>query len=157
LLIALIKFWCAELGASKEKKTILKGQHSCEVLQKQLDRYVILNPLIYARHRFIEKYLLCGKCHYPETSMYLKQKNLHARCRACGHDQMLDSTHRAGSYLANELPKNMSEIDIQNAGGAAQDQTDGKKKSKKTKKDETKEEETETAPMEKKKKEETLD
>jgi translation initiation factor 2 beta subunit (eIF-2beta)/eIF-5 len=35
---ALIKFWCAELGASKEKTTILKGDHKPDVLQKTLDR-----------------------------------------------------------------------------------------------------------------------
>ena len=35
---ALIKYWCAELGASKEKKTILKGQHNYESLLKCLDK-----------------------------------------------------------------------------------------------------------------------
>jgi len=36
--LALIKFWCAELGASKEKTTILKGQHNYETLLKTLDK-----------------------------------------------------------------------------------------------------------------------
>lgn len=36
--IALIKYWCAELGASKEKTTILKGQHDYHVLLKTLDK-----------------------------------------------------------------------------------------------------------------------
>ena len=35
---AIIKYWCAELGASKEKKTILKGQHNYETLLKCLDK-----------------------------------------------------------------------------------------------------------------------
>jgi hypothetical protein len=35
---AIIKFWCNELGASKEQKTILKGQHKYEDLLVQLDR-----------------------------------------------------------------------------------------------------------------------
>lgn len=35
---AIIKFWCAELGASKEKTTILKGQHNYETLLKFLDK-----------------------------------------------------------------------------------------------------------------------
>lgn len=44
--------------------------------------------------------------------MYIKQKtNLHAKCRACGNDQILDSMHRAGIQLMKKLPKNMSEID----------------------------------------------
>jgi hypothetical protein len=36
--IAIIKFFCAELGASSEKSTILKGQHNFETLQKSLDK-----------------------------------------------------------------------------------------------------------------------
>lgn len=36
--LAIMKFWCAELGASKEKKSILKGQHSYETLLKALDK-----------------------------------------------------------------------------------------------------------------------
>jgi len=35
---AIIKFLCAELGASKEKKSILKGQHNYETLLVQLDK-----------------------------------------------------------------------------------------------------------------------
>jgi hypothetical protein len=29
--------------------------------------------------------------------MYLKQKQLASKCRACGHINNLDSTHRAGA------------------------------------------------------------
>lgn len=35
---AIIKFLCAELGASKEKTTILKGQHNYDTLLKFLDK-----------------------------------------------------------------------------------------------------------------------
>lgn len=83
---AIIKYWCAELGASKEKKSILKGQHNFETLQKFLDK-------------FIEKYLLCQKCKYPETTMYVIKKNLQSKCRACGNINNLDSNHRAGAQL----------------------------------------------------------
>ena len=36
--LAIIKYMCAELGASKEKTTILKGQHNYETLLKTLDK-----------------------------------------------------------------------------------------------------------------------
>lgn len=36
--LAIIKYWCAELGASKEKTTILKGQHNYDTLLKFLDK-----------------------------------------------------------------------------------------------------------------------
>jgi hypothetical protein len=31
--------------------------------------------------------------------MFIKQKKLMAKCRACGNEQQLDSTHRAGTHL----------------------------------------------------------
>lgn len=78
--------------------------------------------------------------------MFIKQKQLFAKCRACGHSSALDSTHRAGAQLMKQLPKDMSEIEGVDPGA------------KKTKKD-PKEEEKADAPekKEKKKKEENLD
>lgn len=43
--------------------------------------------------------------------MYIKQKRLMSKCRACGTENMLDDTHRAGTQLMKNLPKDMSEID----------------------------------------------
>jgi hypothetical protein len=37
-LLAIIKYWCAELGTNKEKTTILKGQHNYDSLLKLLDK-----------------------------------------------------------------------------------------------------------------------
>jgi len=54
--------------------------------------------------RFIERYLLCQKCKYPETSMFIKQKKfLMSKCRACGNENTLDSTHRAGAQLLKQI------------------------------------------------------
>jgi hypothetical protein len=38
LVLAIIKYWCAELGTNKEKTTILKGQHNYDSLLKLLDK-----------------------------------------------------------------------------------------------------------------------
>jgi len=43
--------------------------------------------------------------------MYIKQKRLMSKCRACGTENTLDDTHRAGTQLMKNLPKDMSEID----------------------------------------------
>lgn len=37
-LIAIMKYFCAEQGASMEKTSIVKGQHSYDVLLKLLDK-----------------------------------------------------------------------------------------------------------------------
>lgn len=103
-------------------------------------------------YRFIEKYLLCTKCKYPETTLFLKQKQLASKCRACGTIQQLDSTHRAGAQLMKQLPKDMSEIEAkdtkegkaaskeestpsQESSQTAETATDEKKKKKKKEED----------------------
>jgi translation initiation factor 5 len=95
---------CAELGASKEKKSIIKGHHTYDSLITHLDK-------------FIEKYLLCKRCKYPETTLYItKQRQLMGRCRACSTVNTLDGMHKAGAYLIKEMPKNMDEIGGNPAG-----------------------------------------
>lgn len=54
---------------------------------------------------------MCTKCKYPETTMFIKQKRLMSKCRACGNESTLDDMHRAGLQLMKNLPKDMSEID----------------------------------------------
>ena len=42
--------------------------------------------------------------------MFVKQKKLMAKCRACGNEQQLDSMHRAGTQLMKNVPTDMDEI-----------------------------------------------
>jgi len=91
--------------------------------------------------------------------MYIKQKRLMSKCRACGTENMLDDTHRAGTQLMKNLPKDMSEIDSKkqedkktedakdpkpNAEGGKEEEGSGdddKKERKKKKKKDAEEEE----------------
>jgi len=50
---SIMKYMCSELGANMEQTSIVKGKHSYDVMLKLLDK-------------FIEKYVLCRNCHYPE-------------------------------------------------------------------------------------------
>ncbi len=43
--------------------------------------------------------------------MFIRQKKLMSKCRACGNENTLDDMHRAGAQLMKNLPKDMSEID----------------------------------------------
>ena len=38
LYLAIMKYWCAELGTNNEKSTVLKGQHGYDNLLKLLDK-----------------------------------------------------------------------------------------------------------------------
>jgi hypothetical protein len=75
--------------------------------------------------------------------MFIKQKKLMSKCRACGNENMLDGSHRAGTQLMKNLPKDMSEIDQQkkdpkeeSKGEAAKEESgeEGEKKEKKKEK-----------------------
>ena len=67
--------------------------------------------------------------------MFIKQKKLMSKCRACGNESQLDDTHRAGTQLMKNLPKDMSEID-------------SKKKDKKKKKKKAEQPEEDEKPSE---------
>lgn len=88
---AIIKYFCAEVGANQEQLSIVKGQHSVETLQKMLDK-------------FIEKYVLCGRCKYPEVIHEVDKKELLGVCNACSFIKKMDTTHKAGKTLIKEIP-----------------------------------------------------
>lgn len=84
---AIIKYMCSELGANKEGTSIIKGNHTYDSMIKQLVR-------------FIEKYVICKGCKYPELAMFIEGKNdLKSRCNSCGTTNVHDGTHKAGKAL----------------------------------------------------------
>ena len=78
---SIVKYMCAELGANMEQTSIIKGKHTYDTLLKHLDK-------------FIEKYVLCKQCHYPELQRFLEGKSdLKSRCNSCGKSNSHDSMH----------------------------------------------------------------
>lgn len=69
--ISIMKFLCSELGANMEQSSIIKGNHSYNVMLKYLDK-------------FIEKYVICKFCKYPELRMFVEGKDLKSTCNSCG-------------------------------------------------------------------------
>lgn len=65
-----------------------------------------------------------------------------SKCRACGNENILDGSHRAGTQLMKNLPKEMSEIDLQKKDAkeeskgevSKEDSDEGEDKKKKKKK-----------------------
>lgn len=68
---SIIKYFCSEVGANQEQDTIVKGSHNLDNLQKLLDKFIV-------------KYVLCGKCKYPECVYEIQKKDLIAICNSCG-------------------------------------------------------------------------
>lgn len=80
---AIIKYFCSEVGANQEQTSIVKGDHKYSDLLRLLDKFII-------------KYVLCGKCNYPECAFEVQKKDLLSTCNACGYSKKLDTLHKAG-------------------------------------------------------------
>jgi len=54
--------------------------------------------------KFINKYVCCSNCHYPEVVFSIKgKKEMIGTCNACGFVRTLDTTHKAGKQMLNEI------------------------------------------------------
>ena len=48
---------------------------------------------------FISIYVLCSKCDYPETDLYLDEKKfIGLLCRSCGHSNLIQAKHMDKTY-----------------------------------------------------------
>ena len=129
---AIMKYLCSELGANMEQASIIKGKHAYDVMLKHLDK-------------FIEKYVICKNCKYPELMRFIEGKNdLKSKCNSCGHSQSHDAMHQAGKVLINHLKQGKQQIeDIQKKDDTKtlkeeeepEDDSDADKKKKKDKKE----------------------
>lgn len=64
-------------------KFLVNGSHSTETVQSVLDK-------------FIEKFVLCSKCHLPETQLVVQSKKelIYQNCLACGEKALVDMSHK---------------------------------------------------------------
>ncbi|KAJ3340356.1 hypothetical protein HDU93_007081 [Gonapodya sp. JEL0774] len=91
------KFFGFELGAQstidiRNSKYIVNGAFDAGRLQEVMDK-------------FIEKYVLCGKCGNPETDLIIKKDDtIILRCKACGRDSLADKTHKCTGYIIKNPP-----------------------------------------------------
>lgn len=99
-----------ELGAystyiNKERegeRTFLNGLHDPAVIQTFLDK-------------FIDKYVLCAKCHMPEVDMKIVKGNIQGKCKACGWSGDLDNESKLASFITKN-PPDKSGINIVGSG-----------------------------------------
>jgi translation initiation factor 2 beta subunit (eIF-2beta)/eIF-5 len=88
--LALMKWFCAELGANMEKTSLIKGNHPYDILLKHLDKFIL-------------RYVCCQNCKYPELKMKVEGKDLLSVCNSCGTTNKHDSMHKAGKVFVNDL------------------------------------------------------
>ena len=138
------KFFGCELGAQTTftDRAIVNGAHRDADLQQHLCKY-------------IDIFVLCRNCRYPETHYRVKDEIIAQKCLACGHKETVDMTHKLCTFIlgnykrakdaakaAEKAEKKKDKKDATN-GAAATNETTGKeggkekkdKKEKKEKKD----------------------
>eukprot|EP01033_Poteriospumella_lacustris_P007833 gene7832-5636_t len=139
------KFFGCELGAQTTftDRAIVNGAHRDADLQQHLCKY-------------IDTFVLCRNCRYPETHYRVKDEIIAQKCLACGHKETVDMTHKLCTFIlgnykrakdaakaAEKAEKKKDKKDANNNGATATNETSGKdggkekkdKKEKKEKKD----------------------
>jgi len=96
------KYFGCELGAQttfdeKNERYIVNGAHDASRLRELLAT-------------FIDKFVLCPGCKNPETDLYItgsgKREKIYRDCKACGHRQDVDMTHKLTTFILKNPPAN---------------------------------------------------
>jgi len=126
------KFFGCELGAqttysAETDRAVVNGAHTDAVLQQMMRRY-------------IQGFVLCPSCNYPETDYKIKNEIIFHKCAACGAKDMVEMTHKLCTFILAQEKKNKKEQKAKDKkkkekkGGS--DDEKAKKKEKKAKKKE---------------------
>jgi len=113
------KFFGIELGAqsrweSELEKSTVNGAHATPDLQKLLNA-------------FIDRFVLCPKCHLPETALTVNVKKglIYHKCSACGCKELVDMSHKLAAYILKQAELTIKTAELE---AAAADLAAAKKK-----------------------------
>ena len=80
-----------------EITTVINGTFNDDLFKTTLDK-------------FIDKYVCCSKCKYPEMILSVKKGIIYGRCNACGHKNDIDNAHKLAAFIVKNPPDNQSEL-----------------------------------------------
>lgn len=88
------KFFGIELGAQSKytpatERAVVNGQHQSGDMQKILTK-------------FIDIFILCPSCNYPEIKWTVGKSAIKIDCAACGHNGMIKTQHRLVGYILKQ-------------------------------------------------------
>ena len=60
--------------------------------------------------RFINKYVVCANCTYPELKMTIKKDIVMGSCAACGKSNELDNKNRLADFIKKNPPNDLTDF-----------------------------------------------
>jgi len=62
---------------------------------------------------FIKKFVLCSKCHYPETTINVgKNDTVYLQCKACGQQTVIDPREKLYSFILKNPPPQLQSVTV---------------------------------------------
>jgi translation initiation factor 5 len=91
------KFFGCEIGSQTSysadtERAIVNGAHNAPDLQNHLSKY-------------IENFVLCKNCRYPETHYKIKGGIIYQKCLACGSKDSCDMQHKLTTFILAQYKK----------------------------------------------------
>jgi len=122
------------------------AEHNCDVKnRKYLVNGIFTQQRVQSHiHKFIDLFVLCGNCHYPETHYVMdERKNISQHCNACNAKTPLDVTSRLSSveniikrkYFLNQKSSKKNKKEKKLLGKPEEDEEDLTQPSSSTKKE----------------------
>ena len=126
---SIMKWFCSEFGAAGKGDSTINGHINYKETLEKLDKY-------------IERYVICKKCKYPELQRYIEGKHdLKSKCNSCGTVNTHDGMSQAGKVLLQEAKDgSKATTDITEKDKVKIDDEDSKTQKNDKKKDKKKEE-----------------
>jgi len=124
------KFFGCELGAQTSysedtDRAVVNGAHTDAVLQDKM-------------HVYIETFVLCPNCRYPETEYKIKSDTIFHRCKACGAVNTVNMQHKLCTYILAQNKKAKAEKKKKDKEAAKKKKKGGSDEEKEEKKDKEK-------------------
>ena len=91
----IMKFLAYNLATSSSSVS-LKGHHETARVEQEIEQ-------------FIEEYVLCPECKYPEISLSVCGGKLMYSCAACGSARALKTTHKLKQYYLKNPPRKITQ------------------------------------------------
>jgi translation initiation factor 5 len=89
----ILKFISIEFGSIYSYKE--KGSEVSCIVKGNIPE----NEMLKCLDKFIDKYVLCPGCNYPEMNLRVRKDQVCGQCGSCGKKSIVDSMHKIARFI----------------------------------------------------------